>query len=189
MTKRVGWLLAVSAALLIAGCSAPPTTKKNDVEALARAIQALGPGVDPAEAERAARIAYSHGLQLAQDYHVTDPPVIHNAKVHDGFRERGLCNHYAEDMLKRLRQENFRTVTFHWATAPPKMFQIIHHTAAISPRGGSIEDGIILDPWRYGGPLFWSRPSEDTKYDWQPLMKVQEDLSQSREEQRPAWAK
>ena len=78
---------------------------------------ALATDIDPDEADRAARIAYSHTAQLAQEYQITDPPLIHNAKVNKGLRPRGLCWHWAEDIERRLLQENFQTLTLHRAIA------------------------------------------------------------------------
>lgn len=162
--------------LALGACAKAPTVARNDVEGLTQEIKALGPEVDPDEARRAAEIAYSHSQYLKQEYRVTDAPIIHNAKVHNGFRERGLCNDWAEDMLKRLRQENFRTLQLHWATSPPTTLRIIHHSALISKRGDTIKDGIILDPWRHSGELHWAPVQEDTRYNWRPRMEVREEL-------------
>ena len=41
-------------------------------------------------------------------------------------------------------------------------------------------DGIVLDPWRYGGVLFWSPLVEDTRYEWVPREVV---LEKRRQEQ------
>ncbi|MGI9369106.1 MAG: hypothetical protein ACR2O2_09730 [Ruegeria sp.] len=176
MAKLFSSLVIVMAILLISGCATSPTTDSKDVSGLAVAIQGLGPNVDPAEAQRAARIAYSYSLQLAQEYRVTDSAIIHNAKVVNGFRERGLCNHWAEDLLKRLRQEDFRTLDLHWAISPPTTFRIIHHSALISAKGDTMYQGIILDPWRYGGDLFWAPTEADERYNWRPRMEVREEL-------------
>ena len=35
-----------------------------------------------------------------------------------------------------------------------------------------MEDGIVLDPWRKGGELFWSPVLEDKRYDWTPRQEV-----------------
>ncbi|MCW3780892.1 hypothetical protein [Defluviimonas salinarum] len=174
MPKFFASLLVAAAVLLIGGCAAKPTVTQGDIDALTREIKRLGPDVAPEEAERAASIAYLYSLQLAREYEITDPPIIHNDKVLHGLRERGLCNDWTEDLLKRLNQENFRTLSLHWATSPPATFRIIHHTAVISRRGDTLYDGIILDPWRYGGTLYWSRPQADRRYDWRPRLEVRE---------------
>lgn len=176
MIQRLASLLVMLAALAVAGCAPKPTFEPSDIDALAQAIRGLGPGVDPEEADRAARIAYLYSQQLAQEYGITDPPLIHNAKVHSGERKRGLCNHWAEDLSRRLREENLRTLTILRAISPPTPFRIIHHTAVIAPRGGTIYDGIVLDPWRYGGTLFWSPIRDDDHYNWRPRHEVVQEL-------------
>jgi hypothetical protein len=180
MFQRLVSLFILVVALAVAGCAPRPTAEPADIDALAAAIRNLGPGVDPAEADRAARIAYLYSQQLAQEYRITDPPLIHNAKVHSGERERGLCNHWAEDLSRRLREENFTTLTILRAISPPKPFRIIHHTTVITPRGGTIYDGIVLDPWRHGGALFWARTPDDDHYNWRPRHEVVQELLKAR---------
>jgi len=177
MSRRILALWATLAALILGGCATTfPTASQNDIDALAQAIQTLGPDVDPAEAQKAAAISYAYSQQLARDWNVTDSAIIHNAKVINGFREKGLCNDWAQAMTTRLRQENFRTLDLHWATSPPTQFRIIHHSALISAKGDSMYDGIILDPWRNSGALHWAPTREDTRYNWRPRLEVREEL-------------
>lgn len=169
MFKPMIWAMTMLAILGLGACTSAPPARSDDVARLATQIQALGPEVDPEEAQRAARIAYAYTAQLAQEYQITDPPLIHNAKVNKGLRPRGLCWHWAEDMERRLKQEDFRTLTLHRAIAnADNPFRIDHSTAIISRRGDSMYDGVVLDPWRYGGVLYWSPLREDTRYDWVP---------------------
>jgi len=156
----------------LAGCGKPvdPTISRDDsvnVAKLAQAIIALNPNVDPGEAGRAAKIAYSYTQQLAIAYEITDPPIIHNMKVNSGVRPRGLCWHWAEDMEARLRSEGFRTLSLHRAIANAfNPILIDHSTVIVSARGDTMEQGMVLDPWRYGGTLFWAPVPEDKRYGW-----------------------
>ncbi|WP_245243197.1 hypothetical protein [Pararhodobacter sp. SW119] len=184
--SRLFWLLAI---LSLCACAAsspqePPAPDRREVVALSDAILALGPGVDPEEAERAARIAFSYSRQLAREYRITDPPLIHNAKINLGLRERGLCYHWAEDIEARLLEENFRTLVLHRAISPDRPFRIEHSTAVISRKGDGLHDGVVLDPWRMGGRLFWSPVREDTAYDWQRAAKVLDARWHAREARR-----
>jgi hypothetical protein len=143
-----------------------------EVAALEQAILALGPGVDPEEAARAARIAYDHTDVLVQQYQITDPPLIHNMKVNAGLRPRGLCWHWAEDIENRLAAENFTTLDMHRAIANADVaFRIDHSTAIISAKGDDMYDGLVLDPWRTGGEMVWA-PTRDDKYPWKPQQQV-----------------
>ncbi len=165
--------LMMLAAASLAGCATTPAATKNNVEELSLALQSMGPEVDPAEARRAAEIAYSYSAQLAEQYNVTTSPILHNTLVNTGVKERGVCVHYAEDMQARLNQENFRTLSMLRAIAEPKSdFRIDHSTAVIAAKGDDIYEGVVLDPWRYGGKLYWSATTEDPRYDWEPRMEV-----------------
>ena len=160
---------------LLTACShAPRNVTDNDINTLARELRALGPEVDPKEADRAAYIAYTYSLQLAEEYNVTDNPIIHNTKVNNGWRTRGLCVHWAEDIEKRLNAEGFETLQMHRAIAEGNEFRIDHSTAIISARGDTMNDGIVLDPWRTGGFLYWSPTQDDERYFWEPQQLVLE---------------
>ena len=172
--------------LTLVACATPPAQEtpiadRRDVTALRDAILSLGDGIDPEEALRAARIAYRYTRQLAQEYQFTDPPLIHNAKVHLGLRPRGLCYHWAEDIEARLLEEDFRTLDMHRAIAPETLFRIEHSTAIISRKGDVYSEGIILDPWRTGGTLHWTRVTDDTDYEWLPHVEVLDSRWQSQQ--------
>jgi hypothetical protein len=172
-------LLAMLTTLVLAACGqspeSRPTATFEEVGALEKAILALDPSIDPLEAARAAEIAFSYTRQLAIEYQITDPPLIHNLKVNMGLRPRGLCWHWAEDMEKRLLEENFQTLDVLRAIAnADNPFLLDHSTALIAPKGNTIYDAIVLDPWRLGGTLFWSETVADTRYKWVPQKDVLE---------------
>ncbi len=167
---RVLWVVC---AMLLAGCAAPQSGTDRDIDGLARAIREMDPSVDAAEATRAARISYSHSHELALAYQITDPPLVHNTKVNMGLKPRGLCWHWAEDMEKRLRAEGFVTLRIHRAIANhDNPMRIDHSTAVVSARGAGMSDGIVLDPWRRGGRLYWGPVQDDRSYDWKPQQHV-----------------
>ena len=142
--------------------------EQTKIADLTRAILALGPGVDPAEAALVARISVEYPLfTLAPRYQITDPPLIHNMKVNMGIKPRGLCKDWADDLEARLKQETFTTLRFHRAIANADNIRIEHSTVIVSRIGDTMEQGIVLDPWRLGGgELYWIRVTEDPKYDW-----------------------
>ncbi|HMB13782.1 MAG TPA: hypothetical protein VKN37_07230 [Roseovarius sp.] len=165
--------MLAGAMLLLAACAAPPPPQPEEVSRLAAAIRGLGPEVDPEEADRAAKMAYRHTHDLALEYQITDPPIVHNTKVNMGLKPRGLCWHWARDMEDRLEAENFQTLDLHRAVAnADNAFRLEHSTAIISARGDAYDAGIVLDPWRKGGRLTWAGVREDTAYDWQPRDEV-----------------
>ena len=163
--------------LWLGACTNVPSTiphaTESEITALSNALSALSPHVDPAEAQRAARIAFDYPIELRAAYGVTDPPLIHNAKVNRGSRPRGLCWHWADDLEARLAQEDFQTLTLHRAIANSNNPILIEHsTVIVSARGAQMDHGIVTDPWRYGGQLFWAPTLEDSRYTWLPRQQV-----------------
>lgn len=173
MRQTVLWMVWGLALAVVAGCGAPPPPEAGDVTRLAAEIRALDPAVDPEEAARAARIAYEHAHQLALEYEITDPPIIHNSKVNMGLKPRGLCWHWAHDMEERLKQEQFQTLDLHRAVADAaNAFRLEHSTAIISAKGADYDEGIVLDPWRRGGRLTAMPVKQDDAYNWEPRNEV-----------------
>jgi hypothetical protein len=169
--RLLPWLLC-----LLAGCATstpvadlPDLGEQDRVLELQLAIMALGGDVDSVEARLAASIAIEYPLELAQQYEITDPPLVHNTLVNLGVKPRGLCTDWTVDLLTRLRQERFRSLELHWGIANyENLFRPEHSTVIISARDDSMQQGLVLDPWRYGGPLFWAKTLEDPIYQWHP---------------------
>lgn len=185
MTRRAALLTGLSA-LALAGCAGEPqvsrlSTSESEIEALAAALRGLDPSVNAEEAQRAARIAQEYPLELRVRYQVTDGPILHNVKVNNGTKPRGICVHWADDIEARLRAENFRTLELHRMISPATAFRISHSAPIISARGQSMFDGIVLDGWRNGGDLFWAPVREDTRYNWRPRTEVLRAIYEKRE--------
>lgn len=169
MTTRRALILGAGAMGLLAGCAGAPqaTNTPDDIKALEIALLALGPNVDPAEAARAARLAYQVSDELAGEYEITDSPLVHNAKVNIGLKERGLCYHWARDIQTRMTHARFATLQFNRLVAnADNPFRLEHSTAVVFARGDHWRNGIVLDPWRTGGTLHWDHVRADTRYDW-----------------------
>jgi len=168
-----------------------PQVEQQRIGELELAILALGEDIKPDEAHRAATIAIAYPLELAQDYEISDPPLMHNFLVNIGVKPRGLCVDWTYDLLVRLQQERFRSLGLHWGVANyDSTFRIEHSTVIISVRGEPLSRGIVLDPWRHSGQLFWAKTLEDPDYQWRPHAEIQalkrerETLAQKRSETR-----
>ncbi len=162
--------------LLLNGCASQgpqlepqPAVAEQRIGELHRAILALGDDIDAGEARQAARVAIEYSLQLAREYEITDSAILHNIKVNLGLKPRGLCVDWTRDLLARLKHEKFRSLDLHWAVANyERAFRLEHSTVIVSARGESLEQGLVLDPWRYSGELYWSPTLLDKDYSWKP---------------------
>jgi len=165
---------------LLGGCTGkspqaelPPDVAKQRFRELNLAILALGDDVDAGEAQRAARIAIDYSRQLAREYEITDSAIVHNLKVNLGIKPRGLCIHWTSDLMARMKQEGFYSLDLHWAIANYETaFRLEHSTVVVSARGDSMQQGLILDPWRNSGDLYWAPALQDSGYFWKPRAEI-----------------
>lgn len=159
------------AALPLAACGTAPEKRAiatpAEVAELSQTLQSMNRNVSPVEAAQAAQIAFDYTRKLSIQYQITDPPLVHNTKVNLGFKPRGLCWHWAEDLERRLDAEGFKTVEMHRAIAVGRGVRIDHSTAIISAKGDGFGEGVVLDPWRRGGELHYAPVDEDIRYFWE----------------------
>jgi hypothetical protein len=166
--------------LLTQGCATsspqvdlPPTIEQQRIADLSLAIRSLSAAIDAAEAQRAARISIEYTRQLAVQYEIEDSPIMHNFLVNIGVKPRGLCVDWTSDLLTRLQQERFYSLKLHWGIANYEAaFRLEHSTVIVSARGDSLDQGLVLDPWRYSGHLFWAPTLEDPAYNWYPQVEI-----------------
>lgn len=192
MSSGFRFLLALPAllpVLLLPGCATStvptelaPRAAEARIGELSLALMALGDDIDSGEARRAAAIAIEYPLVLAREYEISDPPLVHNTLVNLGVKPRGLCVDWTSDLLARLHEERFHSFKLHWGVANyESVFRIEHSTVIISARGDSLQQGLVLDPWRYSGQLFWAKTPQDVEYEWKPHAEVQALKRQRRE--------
>ncbi len=178
--RKVRLCLAIAMLLVLSSCAItapslelPPAVESRRLNQLDQSIQALGTDINPAESKRAANIAIQYSRTLAQEYDLIGSPLFHNLMVQIGLRKRGLCIDWTTDLMARLRQENFRSLELHRAIANYEtLFQFEHSSVIVSARGSSIEQGLVLDPWRNSGQLFWAPTLLDKGYRWKPRAEV-----------------
>ena len=147
--------------------------KPQAVDALTQAILDLEGDIDADEAARAARISIWYSRHLAAQYEIVGSPLFHNMLVNLGIKERGLCVDWTRDLMVRLQKERFRSIDLHWGVANfDSAFRIEHSTVILSATGAGLRQGIVLDPWRNSGDLYWAPTLEDAEYAWRPQAKV-----------------
>ncbi len=118
------------------------------------------------EADQMARKAIEGFVTLREQYQMIRPAVLHNVFVNTGMREEGFCWHWARDLRKRLMPLGLKQFDLLWATAYDGRLRE-HNTLVITPAGGGLRDGLLLDGWRKSGKPFWIRVAKD-HFPWKP---------------------
>jgi hypothetical protein len=177
------WLLAL---LLLSGCSSTRPTQIQSpddsatfngavkvetlekISALRNDLADLNRQANLLEAEQIAEVAVTTSGDLAEKYDLVRPAVLHNVLVRMGIRDRGLCYHWAEDLMDRLQLLDLKTYQLHWGVAYRGSELREHNSVVITARGEPFEMGMVLDPWRNSGDLYWALIQTDT-YPWKEL--------------------
>ncbi len=146
--------------------SAITSAEQNKILALKKALMSLGPHIDPQEAAFVAREAVMYPMVLANQYQLVSPPLLQNVLVNYGYRKNGLCWQWTRDMGKQLGKKPLKTLDFHHAVAFRRNYWKEHNTLVVSAKGKTVADGIVLDPWRNSGNLYWNFVKRDSKYPW-----------------------
>jgi hypothetical protein len=134
---------------------------RNDLAHLNRQANLL-------EAQQIAETAITYSGDLAEKYDLVRPAVLHNVLVRIGIKDRGLCYHWAEDLLRQLQLLDLKTYQLHWGVAHRGSELREHNSVVITARGKPFETGMVLDPWRNSGDLYWALIQTD-KYPWVEL--------------------
>jgi hypothetical protein len=140
----------------------------KNVERLQQQLTDLSQSVDRAEARLVAETAIRESAVLAEEYQLVRPAVAHNLLVALGIKDRGLCYQWTEDLMNRLRALGLKSFQLHWGVAYRGSELREHNCVVITAKGQPFSDGIVLDPWRHSGNLFWAQVSKDS-YPWKIL--------------------
>jgi hypothetical protein len=154
--------------LVVQGCSVKVeniNTESAKETQLAREIMALGNKIDTKEAKHLAKEALSYPRVLAKNYNLVTPASYHNMLINLGYRTRGLCFHWSEDLMAHLKKQKYKTMDLRWGVAN-KGGEEEHNSVVVVAKGSAFETGLILDPWRNSGDLFWTRIGSEEKFQW-----------------------
>jgi len=118
------------------------------------------------ETPRLAQAILSATDTLAREYHVQPPALWHNFLVNAGMRERGLCCHWTQDLLREIETLQLQQFQAVWAVSRHGTWRE-HSGVVITAAGQRFKNGLVLDAWRNAGSLYWAPVAEDD-YAWQP---------------------
>ena len=161
-------ILVLVCIVLLSGCSVKPESLNKDPELkvkLSNDLMRLGAKIDPKEARKLAEESLSYSRTLAQNYKLVAPASFHNMLINTGYRNRGLCYEWTEDMMEHLKKQGFKSFDLRWGVAfkgqPDE-----HNSVVVVAKGDSFEKGLLIDPWRHSGELYWGSPGKDLEFKW-----------------------
>lgn len=165
MFRHLFKLLVLS--FFLVGCVVTePSLSETKVTQLSKLLQSLDKHIPQEEANRLSQDIFYKIQYLAKKFELTSPPQYHNFLVNVGLREKGLCYHWSDALYLYLSQKKYASFEFHLMGANIGEYLYEHNVLIIVAKSGRVDDGIIIDPWRDSGNLYFSKVSEDPKYKW-----------------------
>lgn len=157
----------IAIVLLLVGCSATaPSVNESDVERLAKLLTTLDTCIDTKKAKQLSKDIFLKTKALAQEFELTSPPQFHNFLITIGLREKGLCYHWSDALYAYLSQQQYSSFEFHLVGANIGSYWREHNAVVITVEGMDISEGILIDPWRNSGKLYFSKVKDDKQYKW-----------------------
>ena len=163
---RYSRLCSALLVVLITSCVNPGTSAVRHEQAcrLSRDLQKLSPTVNAHEADKLAVTAVEQSVKISRDYKPMRLPWLNNSLVNVGLRKRGLCYQWRNDLFPHLFLLKSKTLKLNLVTARRGTY-LEHNSIVVTAEDLTFERGLILDPWRRGGRLWWGRFDQD-KYPW-----------------------
>ena len=175
MLKLNHLFLLVILAIFFSACSVKYDNvnldKKNyqdeEVKKLTKTILSISKKIDEKEAKELSYDAITYSKYLANEYELVSPPLFHNTLVNYNFKEKGLCHHFAKDLLAYLNRKKYKTIKLERIVAERKEY-FEHNGIMLTAHGVKFENSLVLDAWRDSGKLYWIEVKNDNVYKWEP---------------------
>jgi len=153
--------------LFLGGCGVKsPPNPQDDPRQLAALLYALGKHISKEESMQLSKDIFYQTQILSEAFKRTTSPLWHNFLVNIGLREKGLCYHWSDALYLHLSKKNYTSFEFHLVGANIGNYFLEHNALVVVSKGGNIEDGVIVDPWRSSTEVYFSKVKEDSAYLW-----------------------
>src|ERR1051325_12289 len=141
-----------------------PAKEVARAEELANQLAKLSHRVDPKEAKLLAQCAYATVARLRPEYNMFGTPIFNNFLVYHGWRKRGYCFQWTEDLLLALDTLKLKRLELHWGDAYRDTWRE-NNCVVVTAKGQPFDRGMILECWRHFGHLRWNLvPSDQDPY-------------------------
>jgi len=138
---------------------------ENKVISLTRALRSLSPRVNEKEAKVFSQAAVLYPRYLAEQYELVSPPYFQNFLITLGIKERGLCYHWASDLIAYLKDQELKSFDLYRAVVNEGSMRE-HHGVVVTAKDRPFSEGIILDAWRNSSDIYFGKLKEDKDYAW-----------------------
>jgi len=152
---------------LLTGCTVKPTLPNEaEVDRLSMMLQQMDGTIEKRTADRLSKDLFLQTAELTREFELTSPPWLHNTLVNTGLRKKGLCYDWSDALYVQLIRRSYPGFDFHLGGANIGRYWSEHNVLVITAKGKPFDSGIVVDPWRDSGRLYFAKVKEDRRYHW-----------------------
>ena len=160
------FLLSSSLAFLLLACSTTSPSHSQTSNSLSILLQSLARDISQTEADTLAREMYQETEKLREKFDPVSEPHVNNFLINVGLKEQGLCYQWSDALYLHFKKQHYAHFSFHLLVADKGKYFSEHNVMVVVAKGKSVMDGVIVDPWRNPGELYFSKVKEDKQYNW-----------------------
>ncbi len=154
-------------AFMIVGCGVTPQpSSQTNISKLSSHLYSLDKTISKSQSQKLAKDIFAYTQKLTKDFKLTSPPLFHNFLVNVGIREKGLCYDWSDALYIHLSHQDYQSFDFHLMGANIGEYWSEHNAMIVVAKGKTPLNGIIIDPWRDSGKLYFSHIKDDKRYSW-----------------------
>ena len=152
---------------LLTGCAVKSTLSNGgEIGRLSAMLQQMDSAIEKRTADRLSKDLFLQTAELTREFELTSPPWLHNTLVNTGLRKKGLCYDWSDALYVQLSQQAYPGFDFHLGGANIGRYWSEHNVLVITAKGKPFDSGIVVDPWRDSGRLYFATVKEDRRYIW-----------------------
>ncbi len=160
------YLLKLLLPFFFLACTHTPETSEYQVKALAGELRALHEGIPAEEAERLSREIFLESARLRKKFKPVSEPHFNNFLINIGMKDQGLCYQWSDALYVHFKKRTYPHFDFHLLVSDQGEYFLEHNVLVVVAKGGNVMDGVIIDPWRESGSVYFIKVKDDYGYEW-----------------------
>ncbi len=167
MFRYLPKLLLLLLFLFFTACTVTPSNiSQSRVEELSKLLKSLDSSISSKEAKSLSDEIFQETGKLRKKFNPTSQAQFNNFLINAGVKEKGLCYDWSDALYLHFSKKEYASFEFHLLVAHKGKYFYEHNTLVVVAKGGNVLEGIVIDPWRNSGNLYFSKVNEDKKYEW-----------------------
>jgi hypothetical protein len=150
----------------VACTSTSSPVSQSKVEELTVLLKSLDSSISFKEAKSLSNEIFRETGKLRKKFNPIPQAHFNNFLINTVVKKRGLCYDWSDALYLHFSKKEYASFEFHLLVSHKGKYFYEHNTLAVAAKGGNVLEGIVIDPWRNSGKLYFSKVGEDKKYEW-----------------------